>query len=84
MRDQAGSCLEVRVEDSGPGIPEDGRVALLEAFVTTKKPGEGTGLGLAITQRIVHRHQGRLEIGRSETLGGASFSMFFPLDDTAQ
>ena len=64
-------CFEVH--DSGPGIPEALRAKILEPFFTTKPRGQGTGLGLAIVQRVVKQHGGRLQIARSDTLGGAAF-----------
>jgi len=65
-------CFEVH--DSGPGIPEALRTKILEPFFTTKPRGQGTGLGLAIVQRVVKQHGGRLQIARSDALGGARFA----------
>jgi signal transduction histidine kinase len=60
----------VRVVDDGPGIPEDARERIFEPFFTTKPQGEGTGLGLDITRRLVHQHEGQIEVesrpGRTE------------------
>jgi two-component system NtrC family sensor kinase len=53
---------EIRVEDSGPGIPKELRERVLEPFFTTKPVGQGTGLGLSITYSIVKKHGGSLEI----------------------
>ncbi len=73
--------IQLVVEDSGPGIPEESRLKIFEPFYTTKQSGEGTGLGLSITHGIVQRHGGRIsvETGRS---GGALFSVNLPLDNT--
>ncbi|MDT4890943.1 Sensor protein RstB [compost metagenome] len=38
----------------------------------------GHGLGLSIVRRIIYWHAGRAQIGRSETLGGARFSLVWP------
>ena len=54
--------IEIRVVDSGSGIPPEIRQKLLEPFFTTKAPGKGTGLGLRISRGIVSRHGGTLEI----------------------
>lgn len=51
---------EIRVTDSGPGIPVEQRQSVFEPFFTTKP--QGIGLGLAICQQIVRRHGGRLRI----------------------
>lgn len=71
--------LLVRIEDSGSGIPEEIRSKILDPFFTTKAAGVGTGIGLAVTAKIVQNHQGTIEIGSSEKLGGASFSIWLPL-----
>ena len=70
--------ISVIVEDSGPGIPDTLRQRVLEIFFTTKPSGKGTGLGLAITKRVLDEHEGSIEIGRSDELGGAYFHLRFP------
>lgn len=68
--------LHVVVEDSGPGIPEENRDSIFDAFYTTKD--DGTGLGLSISQSIVHAHGGSISVTESE-LGGALFRVKIPL-----
>lgn len=51
--------LEVTVADNGPGIPEEVRANLFDAFVTTKP--DGTGLGLALVAKLVRDHGGVVE-----------------------
>ncbi len=48
--------VEIRIEDNGPGIPEDIFGQLFEPYVTSKP--KGTGLGLAIVKKIVEEHGG--------------------------
>ncbi|TGM03624.1 PAS domain S-box protein [Leptospira barantonii] len=48
----------VKVEDSGPGIPDSLREKIFDPFFTTKPPGEGSGLGLDICLKIVEKHNG--------------------------
>jgi two-component system, NtrC family, sensor histidine kinase HydH len=74
--------VEVRIEDTGPGIPAELREQIFNPFVTTKKTG--VGLGLSIVSRIIDGHHGtiRVESGREDTdQHGARFVMFFPADD---
>ena len=70
--------VEVRIEDTGPGVPEELREQIFNPFVTTKKTG--VGLGLSIVSRIVDSHHGtvRVESGGRNEHHGASFVIFFP------
>jgi len=68
----SGEWAEVRINDTGTGIPESARPHIFEPFFTTKEVGKGTGQGLAIARSvIVERHKGALtfttEIGRGTT-----------------
>ena len=54
--------VQVRICDTGPGIPPEALPRLFEPFFTTKAPGVGTGLGLHITHSAVSRHGGRIEV----------------------
>lgn len=69
--------IEVVMEDNGPGIPLERRSSLYEAF---KCWGEhsGMGLGLSIVKRIVDLHGGHIDVGVSDNLGGAKFTLRFP------
>jgi two-component system, NtrC family, sensor histidine kinase HydH len=75
--------VEVRIEDSGPGIPTELREQIFNPFVTTKKTG--VGLGLSIVSRIIDGHHGSIRIesseiptGAGEQGPGASFVIFLP------
>jgi signal transduction histidine kinase len=67
----------VRIDDDGPGIPEEHRGRIFEPFFTTKGAKEGTGLGLSMVYAFVQRHAGKLmldtEVGR-----GTTFTLWFP------
>ena len=59
---QDADWAEVRISDTGPGIPEDLKSRIFEPFFTTKKIGEGTGQGLAISRKIiVDKHRGTFD-----------------------
>lgn len=57
---QTEQSIEIRVADSGPGIPEEHMSQIFNPFFTTRP--EGTGLGLFVTQQIVHRYQGSIRV----------------------
>jgi signal transduction histidine kinase len=73
-----GPELEVRVADSGCGIPAGDRERIFEPFYTTKAAGEGSGLGLSVVQGIVAEHHGAIEVARSDA-SGTEFRILFPL-----
>jgi two-component system OmpR family sensor kinase len=66
------------VEDSGPGIPPDERVRVLDRFYRVAgSEASGSGLGLAIITAIAERHGATLTLGQSERLGGLSAQVRF-------
>ena len=69
--------VEVRIEDTGPGIPAELREQIFNPFVTTKKTG--VGLGLSIVSRIVDGHHGTIRVGGKNDQHGACFVVFFPV-----
>ena len=60
--------IELRVRDTGSGIPADILPHVFEPFFTTKH-GKGTGLGLSITQSYVRSHGGDIQVESIENLG---------------
>lgn len=65
-----GDHVEVVIEDSGPGVPEEWRYKVFEPFFTTKGADQQhLGMGLAIAQEIVARHGGTLDIDPSSQAG---------------
>jgi nitrogen fixation negative regulator NifL len=65
-----GDHIEVVIEDSGPGVPEEWRFKVFEPFFTTKGADQHhLGMGLAIAQDIVARHDGTLDIDASYRAG---------------
>ena len=71
--------LQIRVGDTGRGVPEKQREKIFEPFFTTKSPNEGTGLGLSICRDIVAKSEGKLFVKESR-LGGAAFIVEIPAD----
>lgn len=69
-------AVQIDVEDSGDGIPEEVLASIFKPFFTTRT--EGTGLGLAICARIVEQHQGKIKALNSPT-GGAIFRVTLPV-----
>jgi DNA-binding response OmpR family regulator len=75
---EVDGAYQIRVSDTGSGIPHELRDRVLEPFFTTKAVGEGTGLGLSITYSIVRKHSGTLTITCPEA-GGTTVTIGIPL-----
>jgi signal transduction histidine kinase len=67
--------VELRIQDSGPGVPEELREQIFNPFVTTKKTG--VGLGLSIVSKIIDEHHGSIRLEGSPNTG-ARFVIFLP------
>ena len=74
--------VEIRVCDSGVGIPPEGLRLIFEPFYTTKEPDEhghgGTGLGLSVCRQIIEQHHGRIRV-ESLVGKGSTFTVKLPL-----
>jgi two-component system NtrC family sensor kinase len=70
--------VEIKVKDSGVGIPRENLERIFEPFYTTKSLDEGTGLGLAVSYRIVREHDGVIEV-ESEVGKGTTFVVWVPV-----
>ncbi len=73
--------VELRLADTGPGVPEELREEIFNPFVTTKKTG--VGLGLSIVSKIVDGHHGSIQVENAPA-GGAVFTLFFPLQEVGE
>jgi PAS domain S-box-containing protein len=77
-----GDFVEVRIADTGMGIPESIRHKIFDPFFTTKEVGKGTGQGLAIARSVVvDKHHGTIAV-ESQVGTGTTFIIRLPL--TAQ
>ncbi|OGP57707.1 MAG: hypothetical protein A2V67_16525 [Deltaproteobacteria bacterium RBG_13_61_14] len=72
-----GGEVEIRVEDTGEGIPRENLRRIFDPFFTTREPGQGTGLGLSICSRIVDSMNGRIEV-ESQPGRGSVFTVVLP------
>jgi two-component system NtrC family sensor kinase len=70
--------IEVRVIDSGVGIPQKHLNQIFDPFFTTRNFGEGKGLGLNIVYRIMTRYGGSINVESKEGVGSA-FILHFPI-----
>ncbi len=78
---QAGSA-RLRVQDTGPGIPDGSLERIFERFYridrSRSRSEGGTGLGLAIARQLAEAHQGSLKAA-NQPQGGAEFTLSIPL-----
>jgi len=73
--------LQVKISDTGMGIPREALPRIFERFYRVPRPGKeikGTGLGLAIVTKIVAAHGGRIDV-ESEPNKGATFTVSLPI-----
>jgi two-component system, NtrC family, sensor kinase len=77
---QLKNAIQIRIGDTGGGIPEAIQGRVFETFFTTKERGKGTGQGLAIAHRVVtDRHQGTIFF-ETEQGKGTTFVIELPCD----
>jgi signal transduction histidine kinase len=74
--------VEMRVGDSGVGIPPERLRLIFEPFYTTKEPDDsghgGTGLGLSVCRQIIEQHHGRIRV-ESLVGKGSTFTLKLPV-----
>jgi PAS domain S-box-containing protein len=71
--------VEVRISDTGVGIPKENISKIFDPFFTTKKVGKGTGLGMNIAYNIIKKHKGTIDV-ESEVGKGTTFIIKIPVD----
>ena len=72
---------QVRVSDTGSGIPPELLDRIFEPFFTTKPPGKGTGLGLYNIKSVIHHMNGTIAV-ESQVGRGSTFTLTFPHEST--
>src|SRR5207302_1415194 len=72
-----GKFVNLRVIDTGHGIPAEIKASIFDPFFTTKEQGKGTGLGLSIVFGIIKQHRGWIDCS-SEPGQGTCFTVYFP------
>jgi PAS domain S-box-containing protein len=70
--------VEIKISDTGIGIPKENLTKLFDPFFTTKEVGKGTGLGMNIAYNIVKKHKGTIDV-ESEVGKGATFTIRIPV-----
>jgi signal transduction histidine kinase len=77
----AGNCIEIKVADTGPGIPGEKLDRIFDPFVQAERrlnqPVQGVGLGLAISQDLAQAMGGKI-IVESEVGEGSTFTLSLP------
>lgn len=71
-------AIEVRISDTGCGIPKENLTRIFDPFFTSKDVGKGTGLGMNIAYNIVQKHKGTIFV-ESKVDKGTTFTIRLPL-----
>lgn len=75
-----GDSVEIRISDTGPGIPDDIRSMIFDPFFTTKDVGKGTGQGLAMAHSVIVGKHGASLYFETETGKGTTFVIKLPVE----
>ena len=73
-----GEYIEIKVADTGTGIPPDIIDSIFEPYFTTKGIGEGTGMGLSMVHGIVESYGGKISV-KSALGEGTTFTIYLPI-----
>jgi len=70
--------VEIKISDTGSGIPKENLNRIFDPFFTTKDVGKGTGLGLNVAYNIIKKHHGKIDVNTG--LGkGTTFTIKIPV-----
>ena len=73
-----GDYLELKVSDTGVGIPPETIDSIFEPYFTTKAPGEGTGMGLSMVHGVIESYGGKITLD-SQLGEGTTFAVYLPI-----
>ena len=72
--------VEIKISDTGSGIPKENLYRIFDPFFTTKDVGKGTGLGLNVAYNIIKKHHGKIDV-KSAVGKGTTFTIKIPVAD---
>ena len=75
---RVGERVNVKLSDTGIGIPEKVLQDIWEYGYTRKNSDLSTGIGLAVAKRIVEEHDGEIEVTNNPDQRGVTFNILFP------
>jgi len=73
-----GDSIEIKISDTGTGIPKKNLSKIFDPFFTTKDVGKGTGLGMNVAYNIIQKHKGTIDID-SAVGKGTTFTIRIPV-----
>ncbi len=73
-----GNCIEIKISDTGVGIPEENLSKIFDPFFTTKDVGKGTGLGMNVAYNIIQKHKGTIDVDSAVGVG-TTFTIRIPV-----
>jgi two-component system, NtrC family, sensor kinase len=74
---QVNRSVEIKISDTGCGLPQENLEKIFEPFFTTKPVGKGTGLGLNVSYNIIKKHNGTIQAA-SGVGEGTTFTILLP------
>ncbi len=75
--------VDIKISDTGIGIPEENLPHLFSPFFTTKEVGVGTGLGLYVSHMIIEREGGKIRVD-SKLDEGTTFTISLPASEESE
>jgi polar amino acid transport system substrate-binding protein len=79
----SADSVDIKISDTGIGIPEENLPQLFSPFFTTKEVGVGTGLGLYVSHMIIEREGGKIRVD-SKLDEGTTFTISLPASEESE